>query len=48
MTPIQKTLFLPDGSALGTPRTANPTLTIVAGALLQAEHISQRMPTLNN
>ena len=36
-------LFVSDGSALSTPGSANPTLTIVALALRQAEYIAQRM-----
>jgi choline dehydrogenase-like flavoprotein len=38
-----KNLFVSDGSALTTPGSANPTLTIVALALRQAEYISQEM-----
>jgi choline dehydrogenase-like flavoprotein len=38
-----KNLFISDGSALSTPGAANPTLTIVALALRQAEYISQQM-----
>ena len=38
-----KNLFISDGSALSTPGAANPTLTIVALALRQAEFISQQM-----
>jgi len=38
-----KNLFISDGSALSTPGSANPTLTIVALALRQAEYISQEM-----
>jgi choline dehydrogenase-like flavoprotein len=38
-----KNLFISDGSALTTPGAANPTLTIVALALRQAEYISQQM-----
>jgi len=38
-----KNLFVSDGSALTTPGAANPTLTIVALALRQAEYISQQM-----
>jgi choline dehydrogenase-like flavoprotein len=40
-----KNLFVSDGSALTTPGAANPTLTIVALALRQAEYISQEMKT---
>jgi len=36
-------LFVSDGSALSTPGSANPTLTIVALALRQAEHIAAGM-----
>lgn len=36
-------LFISDGSVLSTPGSANPTLTIVALALRQAEHIAQQM-----
>jgi choline dehydrogenase-like flavoprotein len=36
-------LFISDGSALTTPGSANPTLTIVALALRQAEHISHEL-----
>jgi choline dehydrogenase-like flavoprotein len=38
-----KNLFISDGSALSTAGAANPTLTIVALALRQAEYISQQM-----
>jgi choline dehydrogenase-like flavoprotein len=38
-----KNLLISDGSALSTPGAANPTLTIVALALRQAEHISEQM-----
>jgi choline dehydrogenase-like flavoprotein len=38
-----KNLFISDGSALSTPGGANPTLTIVALALRQAEYIGQQM-----
>ncbi len=40
-----KNLFISDGSVLSTPGAANPTLTIVALALRQAEYISQQMKT---
>src|SRR5260370_19614631 len=40
-----KNLFISDGSVLTTPGAANPTLTIVALALRQAEYISQQMKT---
>jgi choline dehydrogenase-like flavoprotein len=36
-------LFISDGSALSTPGSANPTLTIVALALRQAQYISAQM-----
>jgi choline dehydrogenase-like flavoprotein len=38
-----KNLFISDGSILSTPGAANPTLTIIALALRQAEYISQQM-----
>jgi len=38
-----RNLFISHGSVLTTPGSANPTLTIVAVALLQAEYISQQM-----
>jgi choline dehydrogenase-like flavoprotein len=38
-----KNLFISDGSALPTSGSANPTLTIVALALRQAEYISREM-----
>jgi len=38
-----KNLFISDGSVLSTPGAANPTLTIVALALRQADYISQQM-----
>jgi choline dehydrogenase-like flavoprotein len=38
-----RNLFVSDGSALTTPGAANPTLTIVALALRQAEYISREM-----
>ena len=38
-----KNLFVSDGSALSTPGAANPTLTIVALALRQADYISREM-----
>jgi len=40
-----KNLFISDGSALTTPGAANPTLTIVALALRQAEYITREMKT---
>lgn len=40
-------LFISDGSAMSTPSSANPTLTIVALALRQAEHISREMTARN-
>ncbi|HYL82847.1 MAG TPA: GMC family oxidoreductase [Candidatus Angelobacter sp.] len=42
-----KNLFISDGSALTTPGAANPTLTIVALALRQAEYISRELKTGN-
>jgi choline dehydrogenase-like flavoprotein len=36
-------LFISDGSVLSTPGSANPTLTIVALALRQAEYIAQQV-----
>jgi choline dehydrogenase-like flavoprotein len=42
-----KNLFISDGSVLTTPGAANPTLTIVALALRQAEYISQQMKAGN-
>jgi choline dehydrogenase-like flavoprotein len=36
-------LFISDGSAMTTSGSANPTLTIVALALRQAEYISREM-----
>jgi choline dehydrogenase-like flavoprotein len=38
-------LFISDGSQFSTPGSANPTLTIVALALRQAEYIEQQMST---
>jgi len=38
-------LFVSDGSAMSTPSSANPTLTIVALALRQAEYIAREMNT---
>jgi choline dehydrogenase-like flavoprotein len=38
-----KNLFISDGSAMPTAGAANPTLTIVALALRQAEYISREM-----
>jgi len=38
-----KSLFVSDGSAFSPPGCANPTLTIVALALRQAEYISREM-----
>jgi choline dehydrogenase-like flavoprotein len=40
-------LFVSDGSAMSTPSSANPTLTIVALALRQAEYISKQMGARN-
>ena len=42
-----KNLFISDGSVLTTPGAANPTLTIVALALRQAEYVSQQMKAGN-
>lgn len=36
-------LFVSDGSLFSTSGAANPTLTIVALAIRQAEHIAERM-----
>jgi choline dehydrogenase-like flavoprotein len=41
-----KNLFISDGSALPTAGSANPTLTIVALALRQAEYLSREMKAL--
>jgi choline dehydrogenase-like flavoprotein len=38
-----RNLFVSDGSLLSTPGSANPTLTIVALVLRQAEYIAQQM-----
>jgi choline dehydrogenase-like flavoprotein len=38
-------LFVSDGSAMSTPSSANPTLTIVALAVRQAEYIERQMST---
>jgi len=38
-----RNLFVSDGSAMSTPSSANPTLTIVALALRQAEYIAREM-----
>ncbi len=40
-------LFVSDGSAMSTPGSANPTLTIVALALRQAEYIAREMTSRN-
>jgi choline dehydrogenase-like flavoprotein len=40
-----KNLFISDGSVLSTPGAANPTLTIVALVLRQAEYIERQMKT---
>jgi choline dehydrogenase-like flavoprotein len=40
-------LFISDGSALSTPGAANPTLTIVALALRQAEFLAKEMAVRN-
>jgi choline dehydrogenase-like flavoprotein len=42
-----KNLFVSDGSAMTTPSSANPTLTIVSLALRQAEFISKEMAARN-
>jgi choline dehydrogenase-like flavoprotein len=42
-----KNLFVSDGSAMTTPSSANPTLTIVSLALRQAEFISKEMTARN-
>jgi choline dehydrogenase-like flavoprotein len=42
-----RNLFISDGSALTTPSSANPTLTIVSLALRQAEFISREMSARN-
>ena len=42
-----KNLFVSDGSAMTTPSSANPTLTIVSLALRQAEFISKEMVARN-
>jgi len=42
-----KNLFISDGSVLTTPGSANPTLTIVALALRQAEYLNQQMKAGN-
>jgi choline dehydrogenase-like flavoprotein len=42
-----KNLFISDGSALSTPGAANPTLTIVALALRQAEYIAAQAKARN-
>lgn len=42
-----KNLFISDGSALTTPGAANPTLTIVALALRQADYIAREMKARN-
>jgi choline dehydrogenase-like flavoprotein len=36
-------LFISDGSAMSTPGSANPTLTIVALALRQADYLAKQM-----
>jgi choline dehydrogenase-like flavoprotein len=38
-----KNLFVSDGSVFSTSAAANPTLTIVALAIRQADHIADRM-----
>jgi choline dehydrogenase-like flavoprotein len=42
-----KNLFISDGSALTTPSSANPTLTIVSLALRQADYLSKQMAARN-
>jgi choline dehydrogenase-like flavoprotein len=42
-----RNLFISDGSSMTTSTSANPTLTIVALALRQAEHISREMSAKN-
>jgi choline dehydrogenase-like flavoprotein len=42
-----KNLFISDGSVMTTAGAANPTLTIVALALRQAEYISREMQARN-
>jgi choline dehydrogenase-like flavoprotein len=42
-----KNLFISDGSAFSTPTSANPTLTIVALALRQAEFLKREMQARN-
>ncbi len=42
-----RNLFISDGSAMTTPSSANPTLTIVSLALRQAEFISKEMAARN-
>jgi len=42
-----RNLFISDGSVLTTPGSANPTLTIVALALRQAEYIARQMKSGN-
>jgi choline dehydrogenase-like flavoprotein len=42
-----KNLFISDGSTLSTPGAANPTLTIVALALRQAEYIAAQAKARN-
>jgi choline dehydrogenase-like flavoprotein len=38
-----KNLFVSDGSLFSTSAAANPTVTIVALAIRQADHIAERM-----
>ena len=42
-----KNLFISDGSAMTTSTSANPTLTIVALALRQAEYLAKEMAARN-
>ena len=42
-----KNLFVSDGSAFSSPGSANPTLTIVALALRQADYLSRQMAAKN-
>jgi choline dehydrogenase-like flavoprotein len=42
-----RNLFISDGSAMSTPSSANPTLTIVALALRQSEYIARELSAHN-